>query len=86
LNFHVISKALAVDTEVDPPQQIRPLATESRDLPARCASQLGICSDCLYARTTTGTALTVAARVHTWHRCVGADDCFKSATQVSTMK
>jgi len=35
LNFHVISKALAVDTEVDPPQQIRPLATESRDLPAR---------------------------------------------------
>ncbi len=39
LNFHVISKALAVDTEVDPPQQIRPLATKSQDQPARYGSR-----------------------------------------------
>jgi hypothetical protein len=35
LDFYVISKLLAVDTEVDPPQQNRPTPTESRDRPAR---------------------------------------------------
>jgi hypothetical protein len=35
LDFHVISKLLAVDTEVDPPQQNSPTPTESRDQPAR---------------------------------------------------
>ena len=34
LDFHVISKLLAVDTEVDPPQQNSPTPTESRDKPA----------------------------------------------------
>ena len=39
LDFYVISKLLAVDTEVDPPQQNNPTPTESRDRPARYQSR-----------------------------------------------
>ena len=39
LEFNVISKALAVDTEVDPPQQNRSTPAASRDQPARYQSR-----------------------------------------------